>query len=322
MPLLRYLAVTVLLVIVEVGAAALAYTIQFAVLGSLAMGIVLVTLLFWVVLKADRRLARQRKELVVAQVRSIQSAKLAAVGELVSGVAHELNNPLTGIWGLAQLLNDRYLDDTTERELAMIQKEAERCIGIVRNLLAFARPAGEGKTYASINSVVEAAVELRRYELALNNIQLEISVQPDLPDVIADVNMLQQVVLNLILNAEQAMLEFHGRGRLLLKTERVGPVVSFMVWDNGPGISKENLSKVFDPFYTTKDVGKGTGLGLSICYSIIQAHGGRIYVESEPPNGATFIVEIPIAPVTTPILSEQEDAATQRANRLTSPLQA
>ena len=244
--------------------------------------------------ESEKKAVEALEELKIAQHSLVQAEKLSSVGQLVSGVAHELNNPLAGIRSLSRLVMRRDLDETLKKELAMIHEEAERSVRIVQNLLSFARRHEGAKVYTSINTAIEATLELRRYELRVNNVELEVHLEPTLPPTMADVHEIQQVALNLIVNAEQAMLEAHGEGRLLVKTEQVGSMIRFVVSDNGPGISKENLGKLFDPFFTTKDVGKGTGLGLSICYGIVQEHGGRIWAESEPPNGATFFVELPI----------------------------
>ena len=272
-----------------------------AILGSVLMALVLFTLLLLIVFRADRNIGRshrqllkQQSELEAAHAHNVQAAKLAAVGELVAGVAHELNNPLSGIWGLARLLQDEELDARAREEVTMIHNEAERSVRIVRNLLSFARNSTDGMTYTSINDAVQAAVDIWKHQLEMSNIELVPELAPDLPNTMADAHEVQQLALNLIVNAEQAMEDAQGGGRLLVKTERAGAVIRLIVSDNGPGISKEVQEKLFDPFFTTKDVGKGTGLGLSICYGIVQSHGGTIRVESEPSYGATFVVELPI----------------------------
>ena len=278
-------------------------TIRLAVWGSVGTGVVLFALLFFIILKADRssarnyeRLYRQHADLQEAQDYKIQSAKLAGIGQLVAGVAHELNNPLTSIWGLAQVLieDDRDLDPTLKQELSMIHQEAERSVGIVQNLLSFARARRAEKAYTSINAAIEAALELRRYHLMVNNIDLQSNLQPGLPRTMADPHKIQQVVLNLIINAEQAMLEANGSGRLVVKSKKVGDAIHIAICDDGPGIPQENLDRIFDPFFTSKRVGTGTGLGLSICHSILREHGGTIRAERNSKKGATFTVELPI----------------------------
>lgn len=293
--------------------AARSESLRTAVLGSILMALMLFTLLLLIVFRADRNIARshrqllrQQQELEAAQTQNVQAAKLSAVGQLVAGVAHELNNPLSGIWGLSRLLQDEELDPTVREEVVMIHKEAERSVRIVRNLLSFARNSSDGMTYTSINDAVQAAVDIWKHQLELSNIELAPELAKGLPYTMADAHEVQQIALNLIVNAEQAMGDAQGGGRLLVKTELAGPAIRLIVSDSGPGISKENQQKLFDPFFTTKDVGKGTGLGLSICYGIVQSHGGSIRVESEPPYGATFIVELPIVPEGSPPQAGQE----------------
>ena len=266
-----------------------------AVLGSVGTGAVLFALLFLIVYRADRIITQGRKRLAETRAKHVESAKLAALGELVSGVAHELNNPLTSIWGLSQLLVSKDVDKATgKRHLRIISSEAERTVGIVQNLLSFARGGTGEMSYVSINEAVEAVLDLRKYELNVNSIALKVSLQPDLPMTLADPHKIQQVALNLIVNAEQAMTESKVGDMLYLKTERADDVIRLVVADNGPGIPEKNVERIFDPFFTTKDVGKGTGLGLSICYGIVQEHGGSLRVTEESPHGTRFTVELPI----------------------------
>ena len=228
------------------------------------------------------------------QQQLIQSERLASLGELISGVAHELNNPLASVLGFSQLLLTEDLNDSARRDVEVIIREATRCQKIVQNLLTFARRHKPEKTYVGINGIIESVLELRAYNLRLNNIKVIKEFDEDLPKTVADYHQLQQVFLNLINNAEQAMVESHQGGTLRVRTEKRGNLIRALVIDDGPGIPPEHMSKIFDPFFTTKEVGKGTGLGLSICYGIIQEHGGRIYAESEVGKGATFVVELPI----------------------------
>jgi len=220
--------------------------------------------------------------------------RLASIGELASGVAHELNNPLTGIIGFSELLLDEDIPDNVRKDLRVIQMEAQRSAGIVRNLLTFARKHAPAKEPVDINSTIQKALELRAYELKVNNIQVNTYLASDLPKIMADGFQLEQVFINIIINAEHFMIEAHGRGTLTITTEQAGDIIRASFADDGPGIAKKNLGHLFDPFFTTKEVGKGTGLGLSISYGIITEHSGRIYAESELGKGATFIVELPI----------------------------
>lgn len=223
------------------------------------------------------------------------AGKLAAVGELAAGIAHELNNPLTAIQGFAQLLttNDS-LDDTAKKGVHTIYKEAQRATRITSNILSFARQHDTQKSLISINEALEETLDLRAHQLKVNNIELVTELQPNLPKTMADFQQMKEVFINIINNAEQAMLETHGRGRLQIRTTTEGTKIKIAFTDDGPGISEDNLEKIFDPFFTTKEVGKGTGLGLSICYGLLQTHGGRIYARSKLGQGATFVVEIPI----------------------------
>jgi PAS domain S-box-containing protein len=231
---------------------------------------------------------RMQQQLMIAD-------RLASVGELASGIAHELNNPLTSVIGFSQLLLRSDVADNIKRDVELVYSEAQRAAEVVRNLLAFARKHTPVKRLENINRVIEKVQELRAYEQKVNNIQVVTRLSPDLPQVMADYFQLQQVFLNIIINAEYFMVEEHSRGTLTITTERVGNTVRASFADDGPGIAEENLGHLFDPFFTTKEVGRGTGLGLSICHGIVTEHGGRIYTQSVPGDGATFIVELPVS---------------------------
>lgn len=237
-------------------------------------------------------------ELKRLQQQLIQSEKLAALGGLVAGVAHELNNPLTSIIGYAQLIKASGVSSTAAEDLKRVIQQAQRAADIVRNLLAFARQERPQRTLVDANDIIERTIALRSYELRVQNIQVELDLDKGVPAVLADPQQLQQVVLNLILNAEQAMSKAGIGSRLTIRTRRTEAGVTVEVRDNGPGIPQEIMGRVFDPFFTTKEPGEGTGLGLSICYGIVQEHGGRIWAESEgvPGKGAVFFVQLPPAP--------------------------
>jgi len=220
--------------------------------------------------------------------------RLASIGQLTSGVAHELNNPLTSVIGFSSLLLQRELPDDVKEDLKTINSEAQRTANIVKNLLTFARKQPQEKQPVDINESIQRVLDLRAYEQRVHNIQVNTRFDSGLPQSMGNNSQLQQVFLNIIINAEFFMVEAHGKGTLTITTKKVGDYVRASFADDGPGISKENIRRLFSPFFTTKKVGKGTGLGLSICHGIITEHGGRIYAESELGKRATFIIELPI----------------------------
>jgi len=238
----------------------------------------------------------------------VQSEKMAAVGQLVSGVAHELNNPLAGVMGYSQLLlMNNNLDTKTQSYLNKISKESDRAKNIVNNLLTFARKHKPEKKYLDINTILDQTIELRAYDLKVSNIQVLKTFDPQLSKTMADFNQLQQVFLNIMNNAHQAIQETKGKGEIRIRTEKAGEMIRIILEDNGPGIPEENLNKIFEPFFTTKDVGRGTGLGLSISYGIIQQHGGKIYARSILGQGATFVIELPVLKEEKAAVSEKKE---------------
>jgi PAS domain S-box-containing protein len=228
----------------------------------------------------------------------LQAEKMAALGQTISGVAHELNNPLATILSWAERLSERALDDHSRRGVDVILAESERAARIVRNLLTFARKRQSTRAMIDLNHVVRETLALRTYEQRLSNIDVVTALAAGLPQVFADSHQIQQVLLNLVINAEQAMVSTNGRGSLVVRTwhDIDRDAVVLEVTDDGPGISAEMRGKIFDPFFTTKEVGKGTGLGLTVAYAIVQEHGGRIRVE-ERAQGASFLVELPVTGV-------------------------
>ncbi|HEV8305733.1 MAG TPA: ATP-binding protein [Gemmatimonadales bacterium] len=232
----------------------------------------------------------------------IQSEKLAAVGQLVSGVAHELNNPLTSIAGLSEfLLEQKELGKSDRGHLQVIQEQAERAGRIVRDLLTFARKGAPERAPVDLNDVVQRTLSLMEYDLKLKDVAVIRDLAAALPDVLGDRHGLQQVMLNLLTNAAQAVVDNPPvRPRMITVSTWVDDQVHLRVADSGPGISDVAAQNVFTPFFTTKEPGKGTGLGLSITYSIVESHGGRIVLERPSGDGAAFRVDLPPAPADAP----------------------
>ncbi|HEY82646.1 MAG TPA: PAS domain S-box protein [Dehalococcoidia bacterium] len=220
--------------------------------------------------------------------------RLASIGELAAGIAHELNNPLTSVIGFSELVLQQDVPADLREDLEVVNREAKRTAEVIRNLLTFAQRHETKKQAVNINHIIKKVLELRAYEQKVHNIEVRAYLAPDLPEITGDPFRLQQVFINIIINAEHFMSEAHGRGTLIITSERQGNFVRATFADDGPGIAPENLRHIFDPFFTTKEVGKGTGLGLSICHGIVTEHGGRIWAESVLGKGATFIMELPV----------------------------
>jgi len=242
------------------------------------------------ILSIIRDITEQKK----MQENLMATDRLASIGELASGMAHELNNPLTAVIGFSELLLEEPLPDNIKEDVEMMCREAKRTAEVVKNMLTFARKHPAAKQPASINTIIVKTLEIRKYDQNLNNITVVQQFEEGLPEIQVDFFQLQQVFLNIIINAEYFMKEAHGGGTLKITTQISGDYIKISLTDNGPGITKDNLNRIFNPFYTTKPIGKGTGLGLSICHGIVTGHGGKIYAESEEGQGATFIVELPI----------------------------
>jgi len=249
----------------------------------------------------------------------LQAEKMAALGQTISGVAHELNNPLATILSWAERLSEQpIMEPSLRRGLETILSESERAARIVRNLLTFARKRQTTRAMVDVNQVVRATLALRAYEQRVTNVTVIDALAAGLPQVFADGHQVQQVLLNLVINAEQAMLSANGRGILVVRTWHDADQESVIleINDDGPGIPDDVQPKIFDPFFTTKEVGKGTGLGLTVAYAIVQEHGGRLRLESRPGVGTSFYVEVPVSggrlppgPITRKPPSEPDEAA-------------
>ncbi len=229
------------------------------------------------------------------QVQLMQSEKLSAVGQFVAGVAHELNNPLTSVIGFSELLQATSTDPKQKDQLSHIARSAIRCHKIVHSLLGFSRQHEPERKLVNLHEVADAVLEIVAYDMRVNNVSLVREYTETLPPLLGDTHQLQQVVLNIVSNARQALEIFRRDGCIILRTGSTETHVWLRIVDNGPGISPENLKRIFDPFFTTKPQGKGTGLGLSLSYGIVQEHHGSIRAESQPGIGTEFILEFPIA---------------------------
>jgi len=259
--------------------------------------------------------ARDITQLKRLEEQLVQSERLAAMGQMLAGVAHELNNPLTAILGITELLRDQ--PETTEnakRQLELSYRQARRAARIVQNLLDFSRPAAPQKKSLDVNALIERAAQLQEHSLRRNNISLLFKPTPGLPLVLGDANQLIQILLNLITNAEQAIREVRESGRIEIELRAVGDNVAIRIRDDGPGIKPDVLPQIFDPFYTTKRPGGGTGLGLSISQAIIREHNGSIEAAAQPEGGTVFTVLLPALPASSAAPSPLDTAVVSSAS--------
>lgn len=226
--------------------------------------------------------------------RLIRTDRLASLGEMAAGLAHEVNNPLTAVMGFAYLLQqNQNLPPDIKKDIDSIYNEGKRAAEVIKNFLIFARGHKSEKQAVFINDIIEAALRLRLSQMAKENITVELNLAEDLPAVYGDISQLQQVFLNIILNAEYFMYQTNKKGTLRITTAQEEDKVKIAIADDGPGIPQDKLGRIFDPFYTTKQVGEGTGMGLSICHGIVNDHGGVIYADSRQGEWTTFTVELP-----------------------------
>jgi two-component system NtrC family sensor kinase len=247
--------------------------------------------------------ARDITEQQRLQQQLIQSERLAAMGQMIAGVAHELNNPLTAILGVTELLRDQSTDERKSRQLDLAHRQARRAAHIVQSLLVFSRPSTPRNTLLHLPDLVLRTLQLHEHSLHANHIQVDVSARHDLPTVQGDANQLTQVFLNLIVNAEQAINEVRDHGNLRIRLGVVGDRVLITFQDDGVGIRRELLPRIFDPFFTTKRPGRGTGLGLSICLAIIREHNGDISAQPQPDGGSVFTVTLPVCTESVAVLN-------------------
>jgi len=225
--------------------------------------------------------------------------RLVAIGQVAAGMTHEINNPLTGVIAFSQMLMQKDIPENMKEAVEVIYDGASRVVGIVERLRNFARRDRPDKESADLNAIISNTLAMRSYETRSNGIEVTTNLAEDLPETVANVGQLQQVLLNIIINAEQAMAANSKQKQLTIKTEQVADNIGadkirVSISDNGPGIPEEIIDKLFDPFFTTKDNNSGMGLGLNISHGIITEHGGEIRIQSEPGSGSTFIIELPI----------------------------
>lgn len=239
--------------------------------------------------------ARDVTEAKQIEQQLMQKEKLASMGQMMAGVAHELNNPLTAILGVSDLLRERAADDATRRHVEIVLNQARRAAAIIQNLLAFSRPSSVGRTKVNVEEIAQRALQLQQVALRQKNIAVEFVPSGNIPTIEGDPKLLAQVFSNLITNAEQAIAGARDRGQLRVSVTHVGSKIGVTFADDGPGIPAENIARIFDPFFTTKRPGGGTGLGLTICLAVAKEHGGSIEVQSTPGAGATFRVIFPVA---------------------------
>lgn len=252
----------------------------------------------------EEKVEEATRELHKAQAESARSEKLASVGLLAAGIAHELNNPLTGVLTFSHLVRKNLPDGSPDAEdLDLVIQETKRCASIIRRLLDFSREKTPEKTFSNLNELIEDAVQLVSQPAQVNDISISTDLDEQLPPIWLDENLIKQVIMNMLVNAEHAI---EGEGHIMIKTRLLGAdqcpdsikeareTAQITITDNGCGIPAEDLQRIFDPFFTTKEVGKGTGLGLSVSHGTIEAHGGTIEVESTVGKGTEFRIYLPV----------------------------
>src|SRR6185369_14654142 len=249
----------------------------------------------------EEKVNERTQELRLAEAEVARGEKLASIGQLAAGIAHELNNPLTGVLTFTSLMRKKMPDGSLDAEdLDLVIRETKRCASIIRRLLDFAREKTPEKALFNLNALIEETVRFVERSAALQRIEIAMELDPDLPPLFVDADLIKQVLMNILVNAQQAIEE---NGRIVVEScvrkrrfrlaGQPQPAVEIAITDNGCGIPKANLQRIFDPFFTSKEVGKGTGLGLSVSYGIVRSHGGEIEVESTEGEGTTFRIYLP-----------------------------
>ncbi|MDD5176885.1 MAG: ATP-binding protein [Sterolibacterium sp.] len=257
-------------------------------------------------LTLERKVKERTRELRIAEAETARSEKLASVGLLAAGIAHELNNPLTGVLTFSHLLRKKMPEGSQDAEdLDLVIRETKRCAAIIRRLLDFAREKPPEKKFADLNSIIENTTRIIERPASFRDVSITMDLDSELPPIWVDADLIEQVIMNMVVNAQHAVEE---GGDINIQTRRVlraanaeygdtpVPMVELSITDTGCGIPKENLKRIFDPFFTSKEVGKGTGLGLSVSHGIVSAHGGSIEVESQVGKGSTFRTYLPVDP--------------------------
>jgi two-component system NtrC family sensor kinase len=266
----------------------------------------------------EQKVEKRTQELRLAQAETVRGEKLASVGLLASGVAHELNNPLTGILTFSHLVRRKMPDKSPDAEdMDLVIRETKRCAAIIKRLLDFAREKHPEKKFNDINQVIEDTVRIVERPAHLRDIEITLNLDRTLPPIWIDADQIKQVVMNMVVNAQHAVEE---KGSIAVSTRRVMqsppgaqstepvPMVEIAIVDTGCGIPEQNLQRIFDPFFTSKDVGKGTGLGLSVSHGIVEAHGGLIDVQSQVGEGSTFRVLLPLTPPAVAVENKMSEA--------------
>jgi two-component system NtrC family sensor kinase len=262
----------------------------------------------------ETKVAERTRELLAAKAEVAQGEKLASIGVLASGIAHELNNPLTGVLTFTSLMRKKAPEGSEDAEdLDLVIRETKRCASIIKRLLDFAREKVPVKGFYNLNQVIEDTVRFVERPASLQQVEITTELDPGLPQAWGDADLIKQVILNLLVNAQQAI---EGKGRVTVQTRRLAnkvdgageSMLEVIVVDTGCGIPQANLQRIFDPFFTSKEVGKGTGLGLSVSYGIVKAHGGKISVESTVGVGTTFRVCLPVTPPSNETLPKVDES--------------